>query len=223
MLRDNWTIYADIDKLSKHLAYDILSIAEKSINLSDNFKIVLAGGTSLISTYKIFKKSYSDWDKWHIYIGDERCLPLEDDKRNDYIIKKVWLKNSPIPRENINFIHAELGADCGALYYEKILEKVGYFDLVLLGAGEDGHSASLFPGHSHDDKDVIAEYNSPKYPKNRISMSYSRLNRSKNVFKIICGKSKSNMVNLWLNGEILPINSINGNNEKVYLTEDIFY
>jgi 6-phosphogluconolactonase/glucosamine-6-phosphate isomerase/deaminase len=53
-------------------------------------------------------------------------------------------------------------------------------------------------------------------------MSYSRLNQSKNVFKIICGKSKSNAMNLWMNGEILPINRVNGNNEKIYLTKSVF-
>ncbi len=222
MLKDNWSIYTDIDKLSEQLANDILTIAEKSINLNNSFKIVLAGGTSLINTYKILNKSSSDWDKWHIYLGDERCLPLKDNRRNDYIINKVWLKNSSIPKQNINFIHAELGVDSGSLHYEKILEKVGYFDIVLLGIGEDGHTASLFPGHSYDNKSVVVEYDSPKYPKYRISMSYSRLNQSKNVFKIICGKSKSNAMNLWMNGEILPINRVNGNNEKIYLTKSVF-
>ncbi len=89
MLKDNWFIFTDIDKLSERLANEILNIAENTIKLNNNFKIVLAGGVSVINLYKILSNSKSNWDKWHIYIGDERCLPLEDKDRNDHIINKI--------------------------------------------------------------------------------------------------------------------------------------
>jgi 6-phosphogluconolactonase len=221
MLHNNWSVFEDIDKLSKQLASDILYIAKNSIKLNDSFKIVLAGGKSLVETYKILSNMDSDWGKWHVYIGDERCLPLEDEDRNDYVINKAWLNNSPVLKENIHFMSAELGAYDGALHYNKILECAGDFDVVLLSIGEDGHTASLFPGHSYDDnKNVVIERNSPKYPKNRISMSYSRFNQSRNVFKIISGSSKCNIVKQWLNNIQLPIRQINGDSEKVYISQD---
>ena len=224
MLKDDWFIFKNIDRLSEQLANDILNIAKNSIKLNDNFKIVLAGGESVLSLYKILSNSKSDWSKWHIYMGDERCLPLEDKDRNDNIINKVWLNSSPIPKENINFMNAELGADNAALHYEGVLKSIGDFDIVLLSIGEDGHTASLFPNHLYDEnKSVVVEYNSPKYPKDRISMSYSRFDQSKNIFKVINGSSKQAAVDLWLKGEVLPINKINGHFERVYICEDALF
>ena len=224
MLKDNWTVFENIDKLSERLANDILGIAKTSIKSSNRFKIVLAGGNSILNTYKILSNSESDWSKWHVYLGDECHLPVGDKDRNDYLINQTWLKDSSIPKNNINFIHAELGVDNGALHYEKILSNISDFDLVLLSMGDDGHSASLFPDHLYDDsKSVVAECNSPKYPKERISMSYSRLNQSKNVFKVVSGTSKKNAIDKWINGDLLPINKINGNLDRVFLCRDSIY
>ena len=221
MLHNNWSVFEDIDKLSKQLASDILYIAKNSIKLNDSFKIVLAGGKSLIPTYKILSHSNSDWSRWHIYIGDERCLPLKNKERNDHNINIIWLNNSPIPKKNIHFIRAELDAKQAVRHYETTLKEVENFDVTLLSMGEDGHTASLFPGHQYDNKrDVVIISNSPKKPKQRISLSYSRLNRSNKVFKIISGSSKCNAVKQWLNNIQLPINQINGDSEKVYLSQD---
>lgn len=221
MLKKNWMTFKDTKILSEHLVADILSIANESIKKNSKFSIVLAGGNSFLDSYKILRESNSDWKKWHIYIGDERCLPINDKERNDKIINDVWLNNDKIPKKNINFIKAELGIKNAVQQYETILNNITSFDLVLLGMGDDGHTASLFPNHSYDqDKSVVAEYNSPKYPKERISLSYSRLNNSKNVFKLVSGRSKSKALGLWINNEELPINQIYGNFEKVYICDD---
>ncbi len=221
MLKDNWVVYLDIDTLSKKLVNDILVIANKAIELNDNFKIVLAGGTSLVHTYKMLSKADSDWSKWFIYIGDERCLPPKDKDRNDNLINQVWLDKSQIPEENINFIRAELGLCDGANHYESVLKDIKYFDVVLLSMGEDGHTASLFPGHSYRGHNVVIERNSPKYPKERISMSYLRLGQSRHVYKIISGSEKNNAIKLWLSGANLPISKVNSYSEKVYIVKDV--
>ena len=220
MLKNNWLVCKDIDRLSEQLAYDILEISKKSIRLKNSFSIVLTGGRSVIKLYKILGSSTSDWSKWHIYLTDERCLPVGDKDRNDNMINKIWLNNHQILEKNIHFIHAELGVSDGVIHYEKILNGMGDFDVVLLSMGEDGHTASLFPSSIYSNKDVVVENNSLKYPKKRISMSYSRLNRSKNILKIVCGGLKQGAVDLWLNGGVLPINKINGKNEKVYICKN---
>ena len=221
MLKGNWSIFENIDKLSMQVADDILDVAKISIKSTGSFKIVLAGGKSLIPTYKILSHSNADWSRWHIYIGDERCLPLKNKERNDHNINIIWLNNSPIPKKNIHFIRAELDAKQAAWHYETTLKEVKNFDVTLLSMGEDGHTASLFPGHQYDNKrDVVIINNSPKKPKQRISLSYSRLNQSNKVFKIISGSLKCNAVRQWLNNIQLPINQINGNSEKVYLSQN---
>ena len=221
MLKDNWSIFENIDKLSIQVANDILDIAKISIKSTGSFKIVLAGGKSLIPTYKILSHSNADWGRWHIYIGDERCLPLKNKERNDHNINIFWLNNSPIPKKNIHFIRAELGAKQAVRHYEATLKEVENFDVTLLSMGEDGHTASLFPGHQYDIKrDVVIVNNSPKKPKQRISLSYSRLNRSSKVFKIISGSLKCNAIRQWLNNIHLPINQINGYSEKVYISQN---
>ena len=146
ILNENWLIFKDNNGLSKELAREILDIAKNSIRLNGCFTIVLAGGRSVINLYKILRQSTSDWNKWYVYIGDERCLPLQDKERNDHIINSIWLNNSQIPENNINFIKAELGHDNGAYDYEEVLKNIVSFDVVLLSIGEDGHTASSFPG-----------------------------------------------------------------------------
>ncbi|MBT5399788.1 6-phosphogluconolactonase, partial [bacterium] len=70
MLKKNWFVFENIDKLSEQLASGILQIADSSIKSNNIFKIVLTGGTSITNTYKILRDSKSDWEKWHIYLSD---------------------------------------------------------------------------------------------------------------------------------------------------------
>jgi 6-phosphogluconolactonase len=224
MLKDNWIIFKDAKTVSERLASDIISIANKSLDENGKFTIVLAGGVSFINLYKILRETKSNWSQWYIYLCDERCLPKNDKDRNDKKINEAWLNNGKIPKKNINFICAELDIKDAVEQYELVLKNIGNFDLVLLGMGDDGHTASLFPNHTYNqNKSVVAEYNSPKYPKKRISLSYSRLNKSKYVFKLISGPSKVEALNLWINGKNLPINQIYGEVEKVYICNNVFY
>ena len=217
ILNDNWLIFDDEMSLSKALAQEILNIAKKSIFEKDCFSIVLTGGQSVLSLYKILSKADSNWDKWHIYIGDERFLPAEHKDRNDQIINEIWLDNSPIPKKNIYFIKAELGLLEARAEYEDTLKRIDKFDIVLLSMGEDGHIASLFPGHIYPKEQlVVIEQNSPKPPKERISMSYKQLNKAHYVFKLIMGESKQKAVALFKKNANIPITKINGDCEKIY-------
>ena len=214
---DSWLIFDDEMSLSEALAQEILNIAKKSIFEKDCFKIVLTGGQSVLSLYKILSKADSNWDKWYIYIGDERFLPAGHKDRNDQTINKIWLNNSTIPKRNIHFIKAELGLLEARAEYENALKKIDKFDVVLLSMGEDGHVASLFPNHTYpEDQMVVVERNSPKSPKERISMSYQQLNKAHYVFKLIVGESKQKAVILLKQNVSLPITRVNGDCEKIY-------
>ncbi len=217
-VKDNWLIFDDELYLAKRLSQDILGIAKESILKNDSFSIVLTGGKSVLSLYKLLSKSNSNWDKWHIYISDERCVPMGHKDRNDRMINEIWLDNTLIPKENIHFIKAELGLLEARVEYENTLKKIDKFDVVLLSMGDDGHIASLFPGHLYSkDADVVVEYNSPKLPNKRISISYRKLNKTHNVFKIILGQPKRQAISLIFQGYDLPINRVYGEVEKIFI------
>ena len=217
ILNDNWLIFDDEMSLSKALAQEILNIAKKSIFEKDCFSIVLTGGQSVLNLYKILSKSDSNWEKWYIYIGDERCVPMRHKDRNDQVINEIWLDNSTISKNNIHFIQAELGLIEAQKEYEKVLKKIDKFDVVLLSMGEDGHIASLFPNHLYSEEQmVVVERNSPKPPKERSSMSYQQLNKAHYVFKLIIGESKQKAVTLLKQNANLPITRVNGDCEKLY-------
>ena len=224
ILNDNWLIFDDEMSLSKALAQEVLNIAKKSIFEKDCFSIVLTGGQSVLNLYKILSKSDSNWEKWHIYIGDERCVPMRHKDRNDQVINEIWLDNSTISKNNIHFIKAELGLLKAKLEYEKILKRIDKFDIVLLSMGEDGHIASLFPNHIYPEEQmVVVEKSSPKPPKERISMSYEALNKSDYVFKLIIGESKQKAVHLLRKSISLPIVKVTSKHEKLYICVNAIY
>jgi 6-phosphogluconolactonase len=224
ILNDNWLIFDDKMSLSKALAQEILNIAKKSISEKNCFSIVLTGGQSVLNLYKILSKSDSNWEKWHIYIGDERCVSMRHKDRNDQVINEIWLDNSTISKNNIHFIQAELGLIEAQKEYEKVLKKIDKFDVVLLSVGEDGHVASLFPNHSYpDNKMVVIESNSPKSPKQRLSMSYKQLNKSNYIFKLLIGKSKQQVVHLLQKTTNLPMTKVTGECEKLYICKNAIY
>ena len=224
ILNDNWLIFDDKMSLSKALAQEILNIAKKSIFEKDYFSIVLTGGQSVLSLYKILSKADSNWDKWHIYIGDERFLPAEHKDRNDQTINEIWLDNSTISKKNIHFIKAELGLLEARVEYENTLKKIDKFDIVLLSMGEDGHIASLFPNHIYPEEQmVVVEQGSPKPPKERISMSYQQLNKAHYIFKLIIGESKQKAVHLLQKDINIPVVKVSGECEKLYICKNAIY
>ena len=89
--------------------------------------------------------------------------------------------------------------------YAKTLDHVDMFDLVLFGLGEDGHTASLFPGHVVDNSaDAVPVFNSPKPPAERVTMSQNRLNNTKEAIFLVTGAGKQDAVNAWRNGKAIP-------------------
>ena len=219
--KDNWLVFEDEILLADSLAQEILNIAEQSIRQNGCFNIVLTGGKSALNLYIILSKSNSDWDKWHIYIGDERYFTKNHKNRNDQVIREIWLDNSTISKNNIHFIQAELGLIEAQKEYEKVLKKIDKFDVVLLSMGEDGHIASLFPNHLYSEEQmVVVERNSPKPPKERISMSYQQLNKTHYVFKLIVGEPKQKAVILLGQNINLPITRVNGECEKLFFCKN---
>ena len=190
----------------------INKVAQSSISNKGTFHIALAGGNTPREVYRLLIKSNQQWQQWHIYFGDERCLPEDNQERNSKMAIDAWLAHVPIPSDQIHIIPSEIGAGDAASAYSDTIANAPIFDLVLLGLGDDGHTASLFPGNlwgdSSDAKDVLPVYNSPKPPAERVSLSVNRLSRSKRVVFMVSGDTKKDALIRWKNGENIPAAAI---------------
>ena len=187
----------------------IIQSAARAISERGIFKIVLAGGSTPEKIYQQLADAKTDWSKWMIYYGDERCLPADDKDRNSIMVSNALLAKVDIPEMNIFTMPTELGAVEAAEKYRIAIADVDQFDLVLLGMGEDGHTASLFPGHINDQQETVHEiYNSPKPPPERISLSAKTLANTRQLLFIVTGESKIDPVRQWKQGADLPVASI---------------
>lgn len=204
-----WHIYPDTEDMEARSAAAILRAAEQAIKARGRFTIVLAGGATPLRVYARLVGAPADWPRWHVYFGDERVRPQGDAERNDAAAHSTWLDRVAIPRAQIRDMPTEKGAREAAAEYANVVADVDIFDLVLLGLGEDGHTASLFPGRPSDAANLtLAVYGSPKPPPERVSLSASRLSRARQVFFLVSGEKKRPAVDAWRRGEAIPASRI---------------
>jgi len=207
-----WHVAPNGEALADEVGRQIEGLARGAINDRGKFRIVVAGGETPRAVYERLSVQRAEWSKWHIYFGDERCLPGNDAARNDTMVRATWLARVGIGLDQVHVIPAELGPEEGARRYGALLRHVDAFDLVLLGLGEDGHTASLFPGHvpgqAAGSADVLAIRNAPKPPAERVSLSAARLSRARHVFFLVIGKAKRPAVAAWQAGAAIPASHI---------------
>jgi 6-phosphogluconolactonase len=207
-----WIGVADDTALQQAAYQRILGASAGAIERHGRFLIVLAGGSTPRDIYRMLCGADTDWSRWHAYFGDERCGPAKDAERNSWMAAETWLHHVPIPAAQVHPIPVELGARAAALAYADMLRGVGEFDLVLLGLGEDGHTASLFPGRdwgmSPGVTDVLAVLDAPKKPSHRVSLSAARLSRTREALFMISGESKRDAGRQWRMGADIPARAI---------------
>ncbi len=201
-----WHVMQDEAAVARAVANRILRAARRAQEDRGLFRIALAGGSTPRRTYALLAEAQADWTRWAIYFGDERCLPRDHPERNSRMAAEIWLDRVPIPPAHIHPIPAELGPDEAARRYAAVVQHAVPFDLVLLGMGEDGHTASLFPRHRHDPRAwVHAVHHAPKPPPERVSLGVRALSASHEAYALVTGRSKCEAVRRWRSGEALPI------------------
>ncbi|MBS4096100.1 MAG: 6-phosphogluconolactonase [Sulfuricella sp.] len=219
-----WHVLPDADAVRDRALDWIRRSAAEAIALRGAFHIVLAGGTTPRAVYQSLRNEPQEWSKWHVWFGDERCLLADDTERNSRMAHAAWLDQVAIPVDQIHDMPGELGAEQGALAYAEALKNIAEFDLVLLGLGEDGHTASLFPGHQwgieKDAPAVLAVHRAPKPPPERISLSAWRLSGARRVVFMVTGIGKREAVARWRAGEALPVTAICPANGGELLVEE---
>lgn len=202
-------VFDDIDSLSSAAARRIAELAAEAIAARGVFRIALAGGETPRRCYEQLRQLPLDWVRVQVYFGDERCLPIGDAQRNDSMARETLLDRVAIPPANVHGIPAELGATAAAASYAATLG-LEPLDLTLLGMGEDGHTASLFPDNpataSHDA--VVAVFGAPKPPPERVSLGMNTLNAARHKLFLVAGAGKRAALERIARGEPLPAATI---------------
>ncbi|MCL6555225.1 MAG: 6-phosphogluconolactonase [Burkholderiales bacterium] len=212
MTPTRWHVLPDAPAVAAEAMRRVEEAARRAIGERGAFHIVLAGGTTPRLLYSLLPQLATDWSRWHVWFGDERVAAANDPERNSVMAQTVWLDRVPIPAAQVHLIPTERGLAAAVEAYRQALAGVGDFDLVLLGLGEDGHTASLFPGHDWGvgptAPDVLAIENAPKPPPQRVSLSAARLSRARSVLFLVTGAGKREAVARWRGGGMLPAAAI---------------
>ncbi len=182
------------------------AVAERGV-----FHLILAGGNTPRACYEALRYMDVDWPHVHIWFGDERCVPPGDALRNDLMADETLLSHVPIPAEHIHRMPAELGPVAGAAGYAAELAMAPAADMLHLGMGEDGHTASLFPGHAalRDARLAVPVFDSPKPPPERVSMGLAALNAARRKLILAAGAGKLDAIRRIRGGEVLPAGMVN--------------
>lgn len=183
-------------------------LAKQRIATAGRFTMALSGG----STPKLYHRALVargdalDWSCIHVLWSDDRAVPADHEHSNYRMAKETLLDDVPVPEQNVHRIEADEGDHVkAAKAYETVLVEVaqGMIDLVLLGMGDDGHTASLFPGREPEEKGLVLAAKAPAESpvERRVTFSYGAIERARNVVVLISGAGKADRLREVLLGE----------------------
>jgi len=200
-------IFATHEELSAAVASYVIKLSAAAIAERGRFTVALSGGSlpKLLAANLITMpfRDQIDWTAWHVFFVDERCVPLSDPDSNYREAKTHLFDQVTLPVSQIYPIDPTLNPTAMAEAYQEKLQTVfgattwPQFDLILLGLGPDGHTASLFPGHAllHEQRQWIAAiFDSPKPPPQRITFTLPLINAARHVAFLATGASKAEVL-----------------------------
>lgn len=230
----NLRIYENVRELSEAAARVFVEKARRSIDESGRFAVALAGGTTPKATYEILAREYGgpkdlDWSKVHVFFGDERTVPPDHEDSNYRMAQEALL--SRVPVGSVHRMRGELDPREAATLYEEELEEFfggpPVLDLVLLGMGEDGHTASLFPRTPaldvHDR--WVVENPVEKLDTVRLTLTVPIINAARTVVFLVAGEGKAETLKEILEGDAdpheYPTNLIQPAGELVWMVDAV--
>ncbi|MBN1993501.1 MAG: 6-phosphogluconolactonase [Anaerolineae bacterium] len=194
------------EQLSLAAAKHVARLSAQAVAARGRFTVALSGGSliKLLGPAIVAEpwRDRVDWSKWHVFWADERCVPLTNPESNYYLAQKYLLAYVNLPPAQIYPLDDSLDPQAAAEAYQNTLAQVfspgagrwPCFDLILLGLGEDGHTASLFPQHAllnETERWVAAIFDSPKPPPERITLTLPVINHARQVVFITAGPGKA--------------------------------
>jgi 6-phosphogluconolactonase len=207
-------IVPDAEALAREAAQRFVQLAREAAGSRGRFSAALSGGSTPGHLYRLLAGApYRDqvpWEEVHLFWGDERCVPPGDPGSNYRLADEELIAHVPIPADNVHRVRGELETDAAARAYERELHDYfcgprARFDLVLLGLGEDGHTASLFPGSpllagaERLVAPAMAAYQDR--PAQRVTLTLAAINTARQVLFLVSGEAKAGIVQAVREGE----------------------
>jgi 6-phosphogluconolactonase len=209
MLTPEIKVLADLPALVEEAAARIAAEARRATTEHGKFSIALSGGNTPRPVYERLTRepyrSIVQWPKVLIFFGDERCVPPDSDQSNYHMAREAMLSRLPLPEQNIFRIRGEIDPNQAAIDYGQLLKKQfgeGGLDLVLLGMGPDGHTASLFPNTEalKETKHRCVANHVEKFKSWRVTLTAPFINRASLVMFIVSGADKAQRISEVLKG-----------------------
>ncbi len=205
----------DLEALSQAAAEIFVDAAEQAIAKRGRFSVALSGGSTPRRLHEIlaskpFRKKIK-WASVHIFWGDERCVPPDDPRSNFCMARETLLDHVPLPAENIHRMHGEEPPAEAAEAYQNELrtffgEETPAIDLILLGMGDNAHTASLFPHTSilNENTRWVADVYVAEVEMFRISLTASFINQARDIVFLVSGANKASALQTVLAGAYNP-------------------
>jgi len=206
------------EDLYRQAAVLFVRLAGEAASVRGRFTVALSGGSTPKGVYALLAEGeihkQIPWPKVHLFWGDERCVPPTHPESNYRMAEETLLSRVPIPAQNIHRIPAEKAPAQAADAYEQVLQEFfalpqdtpPRFDLVFLGMGPDGHTASLFPGTTglREDKRLVIAHYVEKLGAWRVTLTSPVLNQAAHVVFLVCGADKAETLRQVLEGSYEP-------------------
>jgi len=208
--------FSDKEKLTYAAADYVVKIAQEAITSHGRFTFALSGGTTPKKLYALLTtqpyRSQIDWARAEIFWSDERCVPPDDAESNYHLAQEAMLSKLPLSTSQIHRMPAdEADRDAAAEKYSQEMQRVfgealPHFDLMQLGMGPEGHTASLFPHQPslHEQQRLVIPVTVPKPPPPRLTFTPPVLNAARRTLFLVTGGEKADAVQAVLEGDYQP-------------------
>ncbi|MCH2160272.1 MAG: 6-phosphogluconolactonase [Phycisphaerales bacterium] len=214
------------EEANEMIARDLLHMAMMCVSKFGSFHLALSGGHTPFPLYRqlMIDPHYRSlpWRNTHLWIVDERRAPFDDDLNNFKHINEIIVEHADIPEENVHPVPVDKGDEAAAIYENELRETLGRrgpdnarLDFVMLGMGDNGHTASLFPHTSvlHEREHWVGDCEGPSVtPPNRVTMTYPLINNARQIAFFVLGEGKAEMIHRVATGkdsyEEIPVKAI---------------
>jgi 6-phosphogluconolactonase len=210
-------VYPDITTLSNEAAQYVVRLVNESIVMHGRFTIALSGGSTPKTLYTLLGstpyRDQIDWTMVEIFWSDERCVSSEDPESNFHLAQEVLLSSIPISASQIHRMPADQAdRDAASQAYTEEMQRtfgtndIPDFDLIQLGMGPEGHTASLFPHQPslHEQQRLVMPVSVPKPPPDRLTFTPPLLNAAHHILFLVTGDEKADAVQAVLEGDYQP-------------------